>query len=262
MLASTTEKPFTNADWLFEIKWDGYRMLSFIQNKEAQLISRNLLPYNAIFPEVLEALQELDFNCVLDGEVVALNDKGLPDFQKLQNVRKKVEKARLIYYVFDLLWLEGKDLKELPLIDRKSIVQSILPQNHDIIKFSDHIINRGEEFFEIAMKQDLEGIMAKKTDSTYAKGFRTKNWLKIKNNSHLNAIICGYTKPRNSRKMFGALILGKYNNETLEYIGHTGTGFNDVSLKELYNTMQPLVTDIHPFSKKPKTNMPATWIKP
>ena len=113
MLASTTEKPFTNADWLFEIKWDGYRMLSFIQNKEAQLISRNLLPYNAIFPEVLEALQELDFNCVLDGEVVAVNDKGLPDFQKLQNVRNNVEAARLVYHVFDLLWYDGKNIMEL-----------------------------------------------------------------------------------------------------------------------------------------------------
>lgn len=262
MLATVVTKAFDDASWIYEIKWDGYRAITFLQNGNAEIYSRNLLSYNTIFQPVVYALQQWKANAVLDGEVVAVNEKGLPDFQKLQNVRQAGEPAKLVYYIFDLLWYNGKDLMELPLMQRKTILQSILPANDDTLHFSDHIQEHGKDFFELALKQQLEGIVAKNADSTYTPNFRSKNWLKIKNNYQLEAIVCGFTKPRNSRKLFGALILGKYNESELKYIGHTGTGFNDETLKEVYNKLQPLIIDKMPFSKKPKTNMPATWVKP
>ncbi|MEP6512847.1 MAG: hypothetical protein ABJA79_03195 [Parafilimonas sp.] len=164
--------------------------------------------------------------------------------------------------MFDIVWYDGKDLMALPLIERKTILQNLLPKDNDVLKFSDHIAEQGETFFKLTLEQNLEGIIAKKTDSAYTINFRTKNWLKIKNNLQLEAIVCGFTRPRNSRKLFGALILGKYKGSELTYIGHTGTGFNDKSLKYVYNKLQPLITKDCAYKTNPRTNMPATWVKP
>jgi bifunctional non-homologous end joining protein LigD len=148
------------------------------------------------------------------------------------------------------------------LLERKKILQSIIPEDDNIIKYSDHVVATGNDFFKLATDRGLEGIMAKKSDSTYVKNFRTKLWLKIKNNKRLEAIICGFTEGRKSRKHFGALVLGKYEGEKLIYIGHTGTGFTDKSLTEVEKELASLITDKMPFDKKPKTNMPVTWVKP
>lgn len=262
MLATLTDKPFDNDNWIYEIKWDGYRAISYLNNGKVNLLSRKTLSFNDKYPVIIDALKAWKVKAVIDGEIVAVNEAGNPDFQALQNYARDGKKARLVYYVFDLIWYDGKSLTELPLITRKQILQKILPEDDGVIYFSDHITGKGTDFFNVATAKGLEGVMAKKSDSTYALNNRSPYWLKVKNNQKTEAIICGYTEPRNSRKHFGAVILGKYEGSTLKYIGHTGGGFNDASLKELYTKFQKLLTDKSPFKIKPKTNSPVTWLKP
>ena len=262
MLATLTDEPFDDAGWIYEIKWDGYRAVSYLNKGDVEIQSRNNLSFTNKFKEVTNALKEWHVNAVVDGEIVAMNDEGMASFQQLQNFATRGEETHLEYYLYDILWLDGKDLTELTLLERKAILQSIMPEGNNVIKFSDHVEEKGKGFFELAIKRGLEGIMAKKSDSTYTKNFRTKLWLKIKNNKRLEAIICGFTEGRKSRKHFGALVLGKYVGNKLIYIGHTGTGFNEKSLKEVEKELASLITDKTPFDKKPKTNMPVTWVKP
>ena len=262
MLATVVDKPFDDENWIYEIKWDGYRALAYLKNGRVDLRSRTNLSYNKKFEEIVEALEGWKINALIDGEIIAVNEKGQPDFQTLQNFAKDGKKANLQYYVFDVLWYDGKDYTQLPLIERKTILQSIMPEDQTIIKYSDHITGEGKAFFEAAINKGLEGVMAKKASSVYAIDYRTKSWLKIKNNQQTEAIICGFTKPRQSRKFFGALVLGKYKGDKLVYIGHTGSGFTEKTLKETYHKIEPLITDVCPFETKPKTNMPVTWVKP
>jgi bifunctional non-homologous end joining protein LigD len=260
MMASLVDEPFDNPDWLYEIKWDGYRAVAYVNKNEAELISRNLNSFTQTYLPVTEALAETGLNAVLDGEIIAVNEKGMADFQSLQNWQNTP--VHLQYSIFDIIWLDGYDLTQLPLIERKRILKEILPREHDVLKYSDHIIGNGKDFFEAAMAQGLEGIMGKKSDSTYRIGSRTDSWVKIKVNRRQEVVIAGYTQPRNSRKHFGALLLGLYENGELIYIGHTGSGFNTKTLEEVYKKLQPLVIEKCPFKKCPKPNMPVTWLKP
>ncbi|HKB45090.1 MAG TPA: DNA ligase D [Chitinophagaceae bacterium] len=262
MLATLTDKPFDNDDFIYEIKWDGYRAVSYLHKGKVDIRSRNKLSFNKKFPHIVEVLQQWKTDAVVDGEIIAINDEGRADFQQLQGFIKNANAAHLVYYVFDIIWYNGKDVTRLPLIERKAILQSIMPEDQSIIRYSDHIAKEGNAFFKAAIKQGLEGIMAKRADSEYAIGYRSQNWLKIKNNQQTEAIICGFTQPRRSRKYFGAIILGKYIKGELAYIGHSGSGINQKTLKELYEKFQPLITNECPFKKKPVTNMPATWLKP
>lgn len=262
MLAVLSDKPFNNSEWLYEIKWDGYRAVAYLNNSRVELLSRHQQPFNEKFGVISEALKKLRLKAVLDGEIVALNKKGLPDFQALQQYLQQGKSAHLAYEVFDLLWYNGKDITMLPLEARKAILQELLPNNDPLIRISQHIKGDGLRFYKAAVARGMEGIMAKAADSAYAMGRRTDAWLKVKHHQQAEAIICGYTKGRNSRKHFGALILGKYEGKTLKYIGHTGTGFNDEQLKSLFIKFQPLITARHPFKTAPVTNMPATWLKP
>jgi len=262
MLATLTDRPFDDENFIYEIKWDGYRAIGYLENGKVDIRSRNELSFNEKFKSIAEALKEWKINAIVDGEIIAINDKGHADFQQLQGFVKNAKAAHLVYYVFDILWYNGRDLTGLPLIERKAILQSILPEDQSIIRYSDHIAKEGIAFFKAALEKGLEGIIAKRADSEYAIGFRSQNWLKVKNNQQLEAIICGFTEPRKSRKYFGALILGKYFKGELKYIGHSGSGIDQKKLKELYEKFQPLITDKCPFEKKPVTNMPATWLKP
>lgn len=262
MLATLTEAAFDSPDWLYEIKWDGYRALSWLNGKKVRMISRNDLPFNKKFPAIAEALSQLNLKAVFDGEIVALDAKGHSDFQRLQNFAQKGKPVELAYYVFDLLWYNGRDLRALPLVERKNILHGILPKKLDTIRYSDHIRGDGTAFFRASTDAGLEGIMAKRMDSRYVSNVRSQNWLKVKNNRRLEAVICGYTKPRNGRKHFGALVLGKYEGNRLKYIGHSGSGFDEKKLGEMYKMFQRLVTDECPFAPEPKTNAPVTWLKP
>ena len=260
MLATLVDKPFDDDNWLFEIKWDGYRAIGSVINGKTDLYSRNNISFKERYVPVSETLKEFGRNVVVDGEVVSLDENGFSRFQYLQNWQKDAQ-GQLAYYVFDLLWVDGYDLTSLPLTERKKILRQLIPGN-DVIRFSDHVERNGKDFFEIAKKQGLEGIIAKNKNSSYEFDSRSRNWLKIKTTAQQEALICGFTAPRHGRQYFGALILGVYENGNLVYAGHTGSGFNQKSLKETWDKLRPLVTDKCPFSTKPKTNMPATWVKP
>ncbi|ANE50657.1 DNA ligase D [Flavisolibacter tropicus] len=258
--ATLVDEPFSDPQWLYEIKWDGYRALAYLNNTKVKLISRNNKPFTDKYAPVTAALKELGINAVFDGEIVAIDKNGLANFQLLQNWQNAP--VQLQFYVFDILWLNGYDLTRLPLIERKKILCELIPPKDLILRYSDHVIGNGSAFYKAALKQGLEGIMAKRADSIYEAGKRTADWLKIKVNKRQEVVIAGFTVPRKTRKFFGALLLGVYEDDEFVYVGHTGSGFNTKSLKEIYDRLQPLVTNKSPFKKVPKTNMPATWVKP
>jgi bifunctional non-homologous end joining protein LigD len=260
MLSTLVDDPFDNPDWIFEIKWDGYRAIATARDGVADLRSRNDISFGDRYAVVNNALKAFPFNAVLDGEVVALDENGFSNFQYLQNWQSD-EQGSLVYYVFDILWLDGYDLTQLPLIERKNILKQVLPAA-EAVRFSDHVEENGKEFFEAAKQQGLEGIIAKNKNSEYVFNLRTKNWLKIKTTARQEAVIAGFTEPRASRQYFGALVLGVYEDGKLKYAGHTGSGFNTKTLKDAWNKLQPLITGENPFDVKPKTNMPVTWVKP
>jgi bifunctional non-homologous end joining protein LigD len=260
MLAKETEDPFDDKDWLFEIKWDGYRAVTEKNKNNIALYSRNGITFEYTYPIVVEQLKLIKQDVVLDGEIVVLNDEGHPSFQFLQHYSENTDRP-IQYHIFDLLNLNGHDTTGLALVERKELLQKIIPQN-EVIKYSDHILESGKSFFQVSTDNNLEGIIAKKINSKYYPGKRTTEWLKIKNHKTQEAIIAGYTEPGGSRKYFGALILASNNDNKLTYIGHTGTGFNQNSLKEMYEILQPLVQAESPFDEKIKTNMPVTWVKP
>jgi len=192
---------------------------------------------------------------------VVLDETGKSDFQIMQNYQK-TKKGNIYYYLFDLLYLDGKDLRDCPLFERKEKLQTLLQlYSLNSIRCSDPIEKKGISFFKKAQKYCLEGILAKKKTSIY-RSIRSKEWLKIKTRYPQEAIIGGYTKPRGSRKYFGALLLGIYDRKKFVYIGYVGTGFTESLLKETYEKMLPLVVVESPFDKKVMPNMPATWVKP
>jgi bifunctional non-homologous end joining protein LigD len=259
MLATLVDKPFDSDEWIFEIKWDGYRAIGECNFNIVQLYSRNNISFNKNFPEVVEALRSLGVKAVFDGEVVAVDDGGMARFDLIQNHQRNT--GNIIYYVFDILYYNGYDLSGLPLIKRKEILKKILPDLPNV-RYSDHIAGKGISFYSEAEKQGLEGIIAKRADSLYQAGSRTKDWLKIKTEKRQEAVICGFTEPRGGRKHLGALVLGVYENDELVYIGHTGGGFNEKNLKNIYQKLKQLITPKCPFNKRPKTNTPVTWVKP
>jgi bifunctional non-homologous end joining protein LigD len=260
MLATLVDEPFDDPSWIYEIKWDGYRAVAYCEGESVELVSRNLKPFTERYGPVREALEGLELKAVFDGEVVAVNEKGLANFQMLQNWQNT--NSKLAFFIFDIIWLDGYDITGLPLVERKRILSEVLPEDHPVIRYSDHVEGNGKDFFKAALKQGLEGVMAKKADSPYLMNERSPDWVKIKVNMRQEVIIAGYTQPRNTRKYFGSLLLGVYVGDELKYIGHTGSGFNKKSLEEIYKQLQPLVTDKCPFKECPKGNMPVTWVKP
>jgi bifunctional non-homologous end joining protein LigD len=260
MMASLVEEPFDDPDWIYEIKWDGYRALAFVKKEKVELLSRNNQSFNQKYSGVVDALKKLNLEAVLDGEIVVLNEDGNADFQLLQQWQKTHE-GELAYYAFDILWLNGYDLTGLTILERKSILQNLIGPG-DTVRYNDHIDGEGKAFFELAVKKGLEGIIAKDSSSQYHINVRSRQWLKIKTHRRQEAVIAGFTEGRGGRKHFGALVLGLYQDGEFVYIGHTGTGFDDTLLKQLSSKLKPLVTDKCPFKKKPKTNMPITWVKP
>lgn len=260
MLANQAEKPFDDPNFIYEVKWDGYRIIAEIKKGKVKLISRNGKAYTKKFEAVADALGKIKHDCVIDGEVIALDDSGQSRFQFLQDYGKN-DQGSIFFYVFDLIYLDGYDLRRLPLITRKEKLKRIVSPN-SLVKLSDFIVGRGIELLDLAKKSGVEGIIAKRKDSGYVSS-RSDAWLKIKNILMQEAVVCGFTKPRGSRKEFGALILGIYDkNSQLQYVGHTGGGFDDEALKSVMAKLKPNITKNSPFKVAPKTNEPATWVKP
>ena len=260
MLAKETSEAFNSEDWLFEIKWDGYRAISEVKDGAVRLYSRNGNSFNTTYPLVYNELKKLKQNLVVDGEIVIINEQGKSDFQKLQHYEDNTHYP-ICYYIFDLLALNGEDTTSVPLLDRKKLLKKVIP-NNAILKYSEHVLTGGIDFFNAAKENDLEGIMAKKINSEYSPGVRTGEWLKIKHHKSEEVIIVGFTEPAGARNYIGALVLAVKSENGLKYAGHTGSGFTDKMLKEVYGKLKPLIIENSPFKEKVKTNMPVTWVKP
>jgi bifunctional non-homologous end joining protein LigD len=260
MLATLIEKPFDHPDWLFEVKWDGYRAVAVIGDKTVSLYSRNLISLNAKFSPIVESLNKSGFEAVLDGEIVVVDDHGHADFQMLQDYNK-TGIGHLVYYVFDLIYFEGHDLTGLPLLKRKDLLKKVLPSSLNI-KFSDHVWKEGVLFFNVVKEKGLEGIIAKQAQSVYQIGKRSRQWLKVKTHLTQEAVIAGFTEPSGRRKHFGALVLGVFEGHDLIFIGHTGGGFSTKMLRDIIKRLGPLIRKKCPFKVEPKTNTPVTWVKP
>lgn len=262
MLAYLHEEPFNSKEWIFEIKWDGYRAIAQIEKHRVELYSRNGLSFNSHFPELVDDLQKIPVqSVVLDGEVVLLDKEGKSQFQLMQNYQR-AQKGDLHYYVFDILYLDGYSLTHLPLIQRKEILKSLLTKaNSSLVNYSDHVEEKGIAFFKAAAKQQLEGIMAKKKDSVYHIGRRSHDWLKIKTHMEQEVVIGGFTEPKGSRQYFGALLVGVYEGKKLIYAGKVGGGYTDRLLSDVHGQLVSLIQKESPFEDAPKMSG-VTWIKP
>ncbi|WP_028981609.1 DNA ligase D [Sporocytophaga myxococcoides] len=260
MMATLLEEPFNNKNWIFEIKWDGYRAVAEVNHTDVQLYSRNNNSFNQLFKPVLVELKKMGLQAVFDGEIVVLNNNNIADFGLIQNYKRTGE-GNLVYYVFDLLYLNGYDLTSLPLVKRKELLKQILPKNN-VIRYNDHIKEAGVPFFEKAVQQGVEGIIGKKADSVYLRNKRSRDWVKIKTAQRQEAVIAGFTEPRGSRKHLGSLILGAYENGKFVYIGHSGGGFDDTALNDIYERLVSLEIKKAPFKNFPKLPGIIHWVKP
>jgi len=273
MKATLVDEPFDEPGWLFEVKWDGYRSLAVLNKKgEATLMSRNNLPFEKYYP-INDALKKWKMDAVLDGELLVLNDKGISDFGAMQNWRSEAD-GNLVYYIFDVLWYEGKNLMGLPLRDRQAVLQSIIPSDNDHIRQSKTFDANGIDFFAAAERMGLEGIIAKKADSVYTSDLRSKEWLKVKVKRRQEVVIAGFTKNEGTGKSFSALVLGVYDKKgDLQFVGKVGTGFSDKLQKEMMAQFKPLISDKSPFDYEVDVDKPTrfrpkrmgakpTWLKP
>jgi bifunctional non-homologous end joining protein LigD len=272
MLATLVDEPFDDEDWQYEVKWDGYRALAFLNKGEVELLSRNNKSFNEKFYPIYELLKTFKIDAVLDGEILVLNDKGVSNFGDLQNWRSEAD-GELVFYVFDIVWFDGKDLKDLPLYQRQEILAKVLPDDDDRVRLSKVFNANGIDFYKAAEKMGLEGIIAKKKESTYSSNYRSKEWLKIKVHKRQEVVIAGYTKNADTTKPFSSLLLGVYEGNQLQYVGKVGTGFSIKLQKEMMEQFEPLISEESPFKEIPDVNKPsrfrpdppkakATWLKP
>jgi bifunctional non-homologous end joining protein LigD len=268
MLATLSDRPFSDPNWLFEIKWDGVRAIARIENGDLRLRSRNgkditeHYPELASFPEVLAAHQ-----AILDGEVVALDARGHSDFERLQermHVRAPgehlVAEVPVVYFAFDLLYCDGYDLRKASLLERKQLLSRLMHASGRF-RYSDHQFEKGKELFQLAEKNGLEGIIAKRADSPYVSE-RSPYWVKLKITQTLDAVVGGWTEPRTAALSFGSLLLGLYQGKKLRFIGHVGSGFDAKKQKELNGRFKELAASACPFDAVPVANEKPAWVSP
>ncbi len=272
MLATSVDAPFDREGWLFEVKWDGYRTIAYIEKNKATLKSRNGQSFDEKFFPVWQAVSAWNVNAVVDGEIVAVNEEGVPEFARLQNWKGE-EDGRLMYYVFDLLWHEGRDMTAMPLKERQAALRSIVPEGDDIIRIGHSVEQGGTGFFEAAVKIGLEGIVAKRADSHYFPGQRSEDWLKIKSRRRQEVVIGGYTRLEGTSRPFSSLLLGVFRDKKLRYAGKVGTGFKDSQQREMLKLFEPLISSKSPFTgpvangRSPKFppgpgKFVTTWLRP
>ncbi len=271
MLATPINEPFDGPDWLFEIKWDGYRAVAFLEDGKVRLVSRNQNELTPRYPELKDLAKSVKAKtAILDGEVVALDEQGRPSFSLMQQRtgfrpggRRAAANADVpvLYYAFDLLYLDGYDLRQLPLEERKKKLAAILVTG-DSLRYSDHYERQGKALFEIAREKGLEGILAKKRDSIYQER-RSSEWLKIKIRHRVECVIGGYTQPEGSRAHFGSVVLGLYDKQgRLIHVGQAGSGFNQRSLAELSKMLKKRETKQKPFYGEVEALRKVAWVKP
>lgn len=267
--ATLSESPPHGDRWIHETKYDGYRIVACVRHDTVRLVTRNENDWTAKFPAVARSLQSMRLGtAVLDGEVVVQTESGVTDFQALQNVLSGIPAGTLLYYVFDILYYDGHDLRGATLRHRKQLLEQLLsahPDPTDVVRYSGHIEGKGKLVFEQACRLGLEGVIAKDRDSIYEPG-RSATWLKIKCTHRQEFVVGGYTEPGGSRIVLGSLLLGYYDEEgRLLYCGRTGTGFDETTLRRLARTLMPLETPVSPFANTPRsTTFPTAphWLEP
>jgi len=261
MLAQLAEEPFNHEEWVFELKWDGYRAIAELHNGAVQLYSRKANNYAEHYPEIVEELQHFHFNCIMDGEIVVIDENGNAGFNLLQNYRRNGD-GFLQYYVFDLLFLEGHDLRDVPLYHRKELLQKILPDVQRV-KFSRHVEKEGKALYDTALERGIEGIMAKEKTSPYLTGVRSRHWQKIKTQMRQEVVVGGFTEPQGSRIGIGSLTAGVYDyNGNLLYVGNIGTGFSDNDLVAIRKRLDQYTISKSPFVDLETTRNTTHWIEP
>jgi bifunctional non-homologous end joining protein LigD len=268
-LAKLADMPFSDPNWLFEVKWDGIRTVALVENGDVRLFSRSKRDVTAEFPEFQDLAKHLRAGtAILDGEIVTLDKNGRSDFQKLQNrfgvtkpSQKLINDVPLTYYLFDVLYCNGFDVRKTPLLQRKELLRQVLRgENH--VRFSEHQLEKGKELYAAAEKQGLEGIVGKQIESPYT-GNRTGFWLKFKIVNELDAVIVGWTAPRRTRQYFGALVLALYDDKKeLQFIGSVGTGFDQKTQKDLLAQLEKLHVARSPLRNPPKLREPVEWVRP
>ena len=261
MLATLVNEAFDDKGWVYETKWDGFRLITEKRGHAVRLWSRNGIDVTTRYAVLLPALQKIDGSCVIDGELCALDAHGRSRFQLLQNALNK--KAKLLYVVFDALFVGGKDIREKPLLERKKILKSLMPRD-PLLHYSEHVAQFGTREFAKAQRAHEEGVIAKRATGLYYSGKRTREWLKFKAVQEQEVVIVGYTEPRRSRKYFAALVLAVRDKAAKRwvYAGHVGTGFDQAALKSLYGTMQSLRIGKKAFDQKVKYENATTWLIP
>ena len=261
MLATLVNEAFDDKGWVYETKWDGFRLITEKRGHAVRLWSRNGIDVTTRYAVLLPALQKIEGSCVIDGELCALDAHGRSRFQLLQNALNK--KAKLLYVVFDALFVGGKDIREKSLLERKKILKSLMPRD-PLLHYSEHVAEFGTREFAKAQRAHEEGVIAKRATGLYYSAKRTREWLKFKAVQEQEVVIVGYTEPRRSRKYFGSLVLAVRDKAAKRwvYAGHVGTGFDQAALKSLYGTMQSLRSGKKAFDQKVKYENATTWLIP
>jgi len=270
MKSTLVDRPPRGDDWLFEIKWDGVRALAFAENEEVRLQARSGLRCERQYPELAVIHHHLAAkSAILDGEIAVLDPKGVSRFHLIQpriantdpnSVAHLVRSTPVVYFVFDLLYLDGYDLRGVPLSTRRELLEKILTPG-PVVRLSETFPGAGEDLLEVARETGLEGILAKHAGSAY-ESRRSREWLKIKLNNEQEFIIGGFTEPQGDRQYFGALVLGVQEDGKLRWVGNVGTGFDQKMLAALYGRLKPLITKQCPFAERPKPDRGMTWVKP
>ncbi len=295
MLCTLVTEPFDREDWLFEIKWDGYRAIAskvaspherpsqrpspqmaaqsagnadvvlsaladLPSSSDVRLYSRNQLDFSERFMPVVEALRELKHDVILDGEVVVVDDNGVAHFEWLQNWRKD-PKGHLQYHIFDIIWCDGHDVRTMPLRSRKALLKAILPTRSSVLLYSDDVETAGTKLFAEMQRRGLEGMVAKDGNSQYREDARGSDWLKVKTHMRQEVVIGGYTEPRGGRKYLGSLLMGTYEKGEFVYRGHSGGGIPDDQRKLLQAKLAKLERQSSPFLVEPKPNAPVHWVR-
>jgi bifunctional non-homologous end joining protein LigD len=272
MLAISVDEPFDNHDWLYEIKWDGYRAVAFVDGSSLRLVSRNQNDLTAAYPELHEIPRHIRAsNAILDGEIVAVDDDGRPSFSLMQQrtgvgeggrrIRRTRDDIPVVYFAFDLIYLDGYDLTQANLERRKRLLASIVVPNH-LLRYSDHYVGHGTALFEAAARRGLEGIIAKRRRSRYEQK-RSREWLKIKIVKRQECVIGGYTDPRGSRENFGSIVLGLYDDQgRLIPVGQAGSGFTEATHAQMWKRLHALETSRNPFFGKVESDRRVRYVKP
>ena len=257
MLATLTKDYFSDPGWVFEPKLDGIRCLAFKKGKRVRLLSRNKLDLTAGYPSITKALETQTSDFIIDGEIAALSGDRT-SFGLLQQSRRS--SVAVLYFVFDVIHLDGYDMTPAGLLDRKKVLRGGFRWRKPLT-FVEHKVGEGEAYLEEACGRGWEGLIAKRADASYTKG-RSKDWLKFKCSNEQELVICGFTDPQGARTDFGALIVGYHQDGKLQYAGKVGTGYSSTTLRELRAEMEPLIVDRSPFEGKPPIRKNVHWLKP